>query len=473
MMRTRTTMMMRTAVIALAMTLTVTATPAMAQEHGGSISNTHNDLWVVVGDVANDRGISPGPDGVIVQEIISFRNLNATVSNDYGIVFIPDEFTILAGYPRITNYNWTYQVKNYAVVLSNETSAFEKAYTGVTGSTFSLDPGDLGPDDPFATHPRANATYGWRVVVVADGDYNITTVEGGTVTTLVDAPTVIDLGPLDLPVIGQVEHVADEEELVDLTSRAKLTVYIGLKAGFYKFQVDDMAFMPGTTISMEVKYGGYTTYDGGVEFAKLLFTQRLVHVNIYASSDLVARVFSTASGTDVQLSPVEEGGRGEPITFETSSSFRVAVGPPADDGLTLGEIGRYALLLVIIGGLLFLALRGGRRRDEEPSGAETGEEGADADKEPGGGDDVDEDIDGIEDRIKETRSAIEGLQAQKASFLELIKELDRQHGGGDLPDDEWEEQRAEAKGQAVKVMKEISLEETSLVELEARLEDLS
>ena len=475
MMRQSTKTLSASTLVVLTIALIMSAAPAVVQgEHTGSISNTHNDLWVVVGDATNDRGIVPIPDRVVVQELISFQNVNVDLIRDYGIVFLPEEFTIIGGYPLVVSYNWTYQVNNYTVVLTNNTFAFEKGYTGVTGSTLSLDPGDLGPDDPFAPHPRVNATYEWHVVVVEDDGYNITTVEGGIVTTLVDAPTVIDLAPLDLPPLGQTEHVADEGELLDLSRNATLIRYEGFKDGFYRFRIDGKFFMPGASLSIEVRYLGYTTYDGGVEFEKLLFTQRLVHVHIYtpSSSDLLARVFTSAGDTRTQLSPTESGGKGEPIAFETSSTFEVIVGPLEDEGLSIGAVGRYVLLAVIIGGLLFLALRGGRRRGGPSGDQGKGEDDDDLDEEEVEDDEVDDDMYAIEERINSQHLTIAGLEESKASHLEMIKDLDRQHDEGDLGDDEWEDQRASAKAEAVAVMKDLASEELTLEDLEERLEDL-
>ena len=475
MMRRSTNTISASTLLVLTVALIMSAAPAVAQgEHSGSISNTHNDLWVVVGDAANDRGIVPIQDRVVVQELISFRNINLDIIHDYGIVFISPEFTILDGYPQVVSYNWTYQVANYTIVLSNGTFAFETGYTGVTGSSFSLDPEDLGPDDPFAQHPRVNATYNWRVVVVEDDGYNITTVEGGTVTTLIDAPTVIDLEPLDLPPLGETEHVADEAELLELSRKATLPPHEVLKEGFYRFLIDGTVFMPGVSISIEVRYIGYTTYDGGVEFEKLLFTQRLVHVHIYtpSPSDLLVRVFASAGDTRTQLSPTEEGGKGLPIAFETSSTFEVKVGPVEDEGLSMGAVGRYVLLAVIIGGLLFLALRGGRRRGGLSGDQGDGEDDDDLDDGEDADDQGDEDPDEIEERIDSQRVMIEGLEEDKASHLEMIKELDRQHDEGDLGDDDWKEQRAGAKAEAVAIMKELASEQQTLEELEERLEDL-
>jgi hypothetical protein len=434
--------------IAIAMVvLTALPTGAAALEHGGSMTNTHNDLSIVAGDAGNPLGLLPGTGNVVVKELISFESDDPLKVPDYGIVYIPPQFTIDTGYPKLVSYMWEFNVKNYTVVLRNDTDEFVWNITGVAGETVSIDPGDLGPDEPTGAHPKVNATYNWSAEVVNDHGSSIMAFIGGQVTLDGAAATVIDLSPLGLPPLGDNTYEPDAANLAGMSRDLVLEKHLDLKDGFYRLRIGDMAFELGVRMMVEVRYHAMLGGDDRVKVDKLLFTSRQVHIDVYIPSDMEVKAFDTALGQGIPLSPTSvSGGQGEPTSFSATGSFRVELGPPGEEATDWAKMGRYALLTGLIVVLLALILWSPRRGKGE---------GEDIDGDEGEGEDEEEHGDEDDDEVEDERVALvrTGLEERKAELLEGIRDLDDLHDDGELDDEEWEARRAELKAEAVSVMK--------------------
>jgi hypothetical protein len=421
--------------VAIAM-IVLTSVPmgAAAQEHGGSMKNTHNDLFIVAEDAGNPLGLLPGTGNVIVHEVISFASEDPHKVPDYGIVYIPPAFTIDTGFPELVSYVWEFHVKNYTVALRNETDGFEWNITGVVGTTVAIDPGDLGPDEPAGAHPKANATYNWSVMVVNEHNSSIMAFAGGMATLDGTTPTVIDLTPLGLPPLGDNTYEPDAAGLAAMERDLVLEKHLDLKDGFYRLRIEGMAFELGVQMTLEVRYHARLGNDDRIKVEKLLFTSRQVHIDVYIPAHMDVKAYDTTLEQDINLAPTSVSeAEGEPTTFSVVGSFRVEIGPPGEEGTDWAKIGRYALLFGLIVALLALILWSPKRGKGE-------------------GTEEDEDVD--EEGYDEEEERAE-LEERKAELLAEIRELDEQHDEGGLDDEEWEERRAELKAEAVEVMKEL------------------
>ena len=416
-------------------------TGAVAQVHGGSITNTHNDLHIVAEDAGNPLGLLPGTGNVVVQELIYLESDDPHRVPTYGIVYIPPDFTIDTGYPELVSYVWDFHVANYTVVLRNETDEFEWNITGVVVSSVTIDPGDLRPDEPSGAHPKVNATYNWSAEVVNDHNSSIMAFDGGQVTLDGAAPTVIDLAPLGLPPIGDNTYEPDSTELAAIGMGLVLEKHLDLKDGFYRLRIVGMAFEYGVRMTVQFRYHARLGSDDRIDVEKLLFTNRQVHVDVYIPAHFEVTAYDTTLDQDVLLTPaIVSTEEGEPTRFSVLSSFRIELGPPGEEGTDWAKIGRYALLSGLIVVLLAFILWSPRR--DRGEGAEEEEEYAEE-----GHDEDEGDVDEEEERAE--------LQERKAELLEEIRELDDQHDEGVLEDAEWEERRAELKAEAVEVMREL------------------
>jgi uncharacterized membrane protein len=483
-----------------AFVLTLVAPSGLGQEHGGSLSNTHNDLWIIVDDAENPFDLGGGRGSIVIRETIAMASIDPNRTRDYAIIFIAPEFTIDPGYPRLLSYEWEYTVANYTLMLVNETDAFEQNITGIIGDSHELAAGDLGPDDPEAPHPRANATYNWSVKVVDYGGHEIMTFFGGNVTTTANETTPFDLAPLGLPPLGENLDQADTGRLIDLTFDSLLEPHEILKDGFYKFSIGDMQFYEGVTFTLEFRYSAILQGAERISFEKLLFTSRPVHIEVFTPSDLDVKVFSSAGSTKAPMSPTEtSSGPGLPTKYSTSGTFSIEVRPEGEGETDAASIGRYVLLFGVIAILLVAILWTGpgrrSKKDDERSELiaikeEILEDIKDLDEQHDNGEISDKEwdrrrkelkeeavevmrsIDGqdakgmaapdTEDRVQtgqddgldvEDRAEQAELLETKAEVLAEIKDLDKRHDRGDLTDDEWEQERAELKAEAVETMR--------------------
>lgn len=417
--------------------LAVSAAPVAAQEpaHGGSMSNTHNDLYVVQGESQNPDGLDAGYGNVLVRETISFANDDPAKVPGYGIVYITPEASIQPTYPRVTAYTWDYTVANYTLELFNETTGYTGNWTGIVGEGFQLLPGDdLNPDEAGQPHPRVNATYLWAVKVVSTENREIFFHEGGQVTTGVFNATVFDFSGLGLPALGEHDHEADVDELVQLTLRLLLEDHPSLKEGFYRLWVNGMVFEYGMSITVEVRYLLTMEAERAV-IDKLVFNPRTIHVDVYHPGGMEALMYMDVGGKGPKVPPNQgSSGAGVPTTFTTSDTFSLVIQEEGVDSTDWGLIGRYALLGVLIAVLLFLVLWSGpRKRGEEEDGEGTDEEEEDP----------------------EIAQARKELEQRKAAILQQIKDLDRRHDDGELGEGVWKRRRKSLKARAVEVMRQV------------------
>lgn len=422
--------------LVLVLALVVTAVPTAAQEpsHGGSMANTHNDLYVVQGDAQNPNGLDAGYGNVLVRETISFANDDPAKVPDYGIVYMTPEGDMQPTYPRVTAYTWDYKVANYTLELYNETTGYTGNWTGIVGDSFQLLPGnDLNPDEDGQPHPRVNATYLWTVKVVSTEDREIFFYEGGEVTTEIFNATAFDLSTLELPVLGDHHHEADADELIQLTLRLWLEDHPSLKDGFYRMWVSGMVFEYGMAITIEVRYL-LTARDGRVVIEKLVFNARTIHVDVYHSRDMEVLMTMDVGGKGPKVSPTQSSSEGgEPTTFTTSDTFSLVIQEEGTDSTDWGLYGRYALLGALIAVLLFLVLWSGPRK----RGREEDEDEEEEDEDP------------------EVAQARRELEDRKTAILEQIKDLDRRHDDGEMGDGVWKRRRTSLKARAVGVIKQI------------------
>ena len=129
--------------------------------HGGAITNTHNDLVVVQGDAENPEDLEARYGSAEIRETISFANEDPNRTTDYGIVYITPHATIDGDTFRVLSFTWEYVVANYTIMLYNLTDDWWGNLTGYTSDVVTIQPEELGPDEPGAFHPRANASYFW------------------------------------------------------------------------------------------------------------------------------------------------------------------------------------------------------------------------------------------------------------------------------------------------------------------------
>jgi hypothetical protein len=413
--------------------LTIVAFPAVAQDpqHGGSMTNTHNDIYIVQGSAENPLQINPGPGKVEVKETISFANDDPLKVPDYGIVYVDPRFTIHTPTARITEFTWDYTVTNFTLQLFNVTTEYWGNFTGIVNETHSLAPGtDLNPDEDGQPHPRVNATYLWQVKVVSAEGSEIMTYPGGEVVTEIFNDTVFDLAPLGLPPLGETNHEAGEDELNDLWVRAILEPHPTLKDGFYRFRISEMVFEYGMSLTIEVRYTGQMV-GNKINMDKLVFNPRLTHTDVYLQGGMEVFIRDQVGGEGIQIPPTETSpGAGEPTKFTTEETFSLTIREKGADGTDWGLYGRYALLAILIVALLFLVLWSGRSKPT-----------------------VDDEDDWEED--PETAAKRAELEDRKTAILAQIKELDQRHEDGKLGTGVYNRKRKRMKAQAVDVMREL------------------
>ncbi len=456
-------------VLALLILCTVAADALGQQQHGGAMPNSGNDVLVVEGDAENPSNIDAGYGFVLVREEISFEMTDPEQVTDYGIVYIPPEFAMDNGYPRMSRYRWDYDVANYTVQLTNSTSGYVGNFTNVTGDTFTLTPEDLNPDEPGEPDPRVNSTYDWNVLVVDTRGHPIMNFTGGEVTTNATEPTVIDLAPLELPDLGPGTVEASIGDLVLMTYNLYLEPYTTLTDGFYKMRIRGMTFEYGMAISIIVQYRGEIEGDK-IKFDKLIFLERPVVMDIYLTKGMDLVVYDGAEGLGPPLSPTHEStGAGDPTTFETITTFSVKIMEEGTDSTDWGLYMRYAALFGVVLLLLFLVLWSGPRgkgKDEDLDG-EDGEDGeaVEAD-EDGEVEEAKEEVPPVvpekppkrkrPPKEKSVSKRIEELEERKANLVKELKGLDARHVDGKISDKDWKATRAALKVRTVEVMMELA-----------------
>jgi hypothetical protein len=428
-MRARTAMAMMATFIMLVMV----AIPAAAEEpsHGGSLTNTHNDLYVVQGDAENPSGIDDGYGNMFVKETISFANDDPMKVPDYGIVYVDPTYDADPNTPIVTRYTHVYTIANYTLQLINITDDYVGNFTGFVTTTAALLPGiDLGPEGAEEPHPKVNDTYLWQVWAVTEQNLQLISEFGGEATTEVFNATVFDWSDLPLPEIGPHTYEADQSDLTQLTIRSKLEPHPSLSDGWYRFRITDEVFEYGVTLTIELRYTGEMV-DGRVVMDKMVFTPRPIHVDVYHESEIEVLMFSDAQGKGSQIPPTQtSSGPGEATKFTAERTFSLVVQEEGDEGTDWALYGRYALLGILIGVLLLLVLWTGK-------GKGSGEPEEDVDEEP---------------EVAKRRAE---LEERKAAIVAQIKELDRRHDEGEIGKGVWNRKRRSLKGQAVAVMREL------------------
>lgn len=424
--RTATTMMM-------AMTLLVlVALPAAAEEpsHGGSLTNTHNDLYVVQGDAENPQGIETGYGFMDFKETISFANDDPLKVPDYGVIYVDPSFSPDPNTPIVVKYTHEYTIVNYTLQLINVTDGYVGNFTGFTTTTASLQPGiDLGPEGSGEPHPKVNATYLWQAWTVTAQNRQLLNEFGGETTTEIFNATVFDWSDLPLDEIGPHEYEADASDLTQLTIRSVMEDHPDLSDGWYRFWITDEVFEYGINLTIELRYTGEMS-GGKVVMNKLIFNPRPIHVDVYHKSDIEVLMYNDVEGKGSLISPTQSSsGPGDPTKFTYESTLSLVVQKEGTDGTDWAQYGRYALLGLLIAVLLFLVLWSGRGK-----GSTEREE-------------VEEDPEVAGKRAE--------LEARKAAILAQIKELDRRHDEGELGEGVWNRKRKTLKGRAVEVMREL------------------
>ncbi len=420
--------------LALAMLMLV-ASPAIAQtpSHGGSLTNTHNDIYIVESDAQNPQGIDAGYEGLFVKETISFSNDDPLKVPDYGIVYVDPSFSPDSSTPIVVAYTHEYTIANYTLQLINLTDSWAGNLTGFTSTSATLQPGtDLGPEGPDEPHPKVNATYQWRVHAISEQNRTMVSETGGEVTTEIFNDTVLDWSTLGLPTIGPHSYEADSADLAEMTLQSKMEPHPSLSDGWYRFRIGEEVFEYGVNLTIELRYSG--VMDGGsITMNKLVFTERIIHLDVYHRTKVDVLMFSDIGGKGIQISPTQaSSGPGEPTKFTHSTTFSLIVREEGAEGETdWGLYGRYALLAILIVVLLFLVLWSGR--DKRP-------------REDGEGELVED---------PETAAKRAQLQSRKDKVLAELKELDRRHDEGEIGEGVWKRKRRSLKNRYVEVMREL------------------
>ena len=422
-----------TAMMATITLLVMVAPPAAAEEpsHGGSLTNTHNDLYIVEGDAENPSGIDAGYGYMFVKETISFTNDDPLKVPDYGIVYVDPTYDADPNTPIVTRYTHDYTIANYTLQLINVTDDYVGNFTGFEATTAALLPGiDLGLEGAEEPHPKVNATYLWQVWAVTEQNRQLLGEFGGEATTEIFNATVFDWSDLPLPEIGPHTYEADPSDLTQMTIRSQLEPHPSLSDGWYRFRITDEVFEYGVNLTIELRYTD-DMVEGRVVMDKLVFTPRPIHVDVYHGSDIEVLMFSDVQGKGSQIPPTQtSSGPGDPTKFSAEQTFSLVVQEEGVEGTDWGLYGRYALLGILIVVLLVLVLWSGKGKGS--SGPE---------------EDVDE-----EPEVAQRRAE---LEERKAAVLAQIKELDRRHDEGELGEGVWTRKRRSLKGKAVEVMREL------------------
>jgi len=358
------------------------ATSAGAQQHGGTLLNTGNEITIAGAGATNGLGLSPAPGHVVIRDIVHLEN-PTNRSIDYGIVYVPTEYLMYMGFPRVLSFARDYTVGNFTVVISNTSLGFSRAITGLTGTDLTLD----------TTGLDTGVLYTWDVAVVEVRGFNVTTVTGGTILLEgLNDTVVLRLTQLGLPPVGPNREVADAADLANLTARVKLEPHELLVEGFYRLRLQNMTFLPGVDLTVELRFGGLAGEGGSMELGELLFTERPVDIEVYMQGELEVLLFSVVGTAEVPVAPasshLDEASGTLVVRFLTTSTFRLAVQSPEgkNGGTDWGMVARWAVLVVAIGIIVSIILYPGRKEGAGAAPREEGEEPAG----PGPEDDEDE-----------------------------------------------------------------------------------
>jgi hypothetical protein len=404
-------------VLLMLSTALLAAMPAGAQQHGGSLLNTGNEITVIGSSATDGLGLSPAPGHVLIRDVTHLENPSFGPI-DYGIVYVPPEFVMYTSYPKVLSFARDYTVSNFTVMISNVSQGFFRNITGLNGSDFRLDSWD----------PWKSAHYTWDVAVVEARGFNVTTVKGGDILLGdVNDFAILPLSQLGLPPIGPNREVADAADLVDLTSRVQLEAHELLVEGFYRLRLQNMTFLPGVNMTVELRFGGMAGKGGSMELGELLFTERPVEIEVYVQDELDVRLFSVIGTAETPVAPasshIDEASGIQIVRFFTTTSFRFAVQPPfgEDQGTDWGMVARWAVLVIAIGIIVSIILYPGRKAKE---GAEPIEEG---DSPAGSETDDDED----DDENPEGAAPDDELARLEAERDAKVREMREQYAKGE------------------------------------------
>jgi hypothetical protein len=420
-------------ITAIAM-LTLVASPATAQEpsHGGSLTNTHNDLYIVQEDAENPQGIEARYGELFVKETISFANDDPLKVPDYAIVYADPTFWPDPATPIVVKYSHDYTIVNYTLQLANVFDGWVGNFTGYNGTSATLQPGiDLNPEGDEEPHPRVNTSYLWNVWAVTAQNRQLLVEYGGEVVTEIFNDTTFDWSDVITPEMAKGPHLfeANASDLARLTISSVMEPHPSLSEGWYRFRITDQVFEYGVNITIELRYTGEMV-DRKVVMNKLIFTPRTIHVDIYHKGKMEILMYNGEAGQGDQIPPTKAStGSGDATAFTYESTFSLVVREEGSESTDWSQLGRYALLGVLIVFLLFLVLWSGRsketRSDEE------------------------------DEEDEETAELREDLEARKAEILGQLKELDQRHEDGDIGEGIYNRKRRALKAKAVEVMKEL------------------
>jgi len=398
----------------------IAAMPAGAQQHGGSLLNTGNEITVVGTGATDGLGLSPAPGHVLIRDVVHLENpTNRPI--DYGIVYVPPEFVMHTGFPKVLSFARDYTVSNYTVMISNASLGYFRNITGLNGSDYRL----------LSWDPRTSAHYAWDVAVVEARGFNVTTVRGGDIL-LGDVHdfAILPLSQLGLPPVGPNREVADAADLDELTTRVQLEPHELLVEGFYRLRLQNMSFLPGVDLTVELRFGGLAGKGGSMELGELLFTERPVEIEVYVHGELDVRLFSVIGTAETPVAPASshlDEASGTLVTkFYTTTSFKLTVQSPKGEGggTDWGMVARWAVLIVAMGIIVSIILYPGRKPREGAEPFEDGEEPAGP--EP---DDVDEDEE--VDESPEESSPDDELARLEAERDAKVREMREQYLKGE------------------------------------------
>jgi hypothetical protein len=175
---------------------------------------------------------------------------------------------------------------------------------------------------------------------------------------------------------------------------------------------------------------------------KLIFNARPIHVDVYLKGATQVLMYTDVDGKGTQVSPTQvPTGAGDPTRFTFDLTFSLVVQEEGADGTDWGQYGRYVILAVLIGVLLFLVLWSGK-----------GKGPSDGDREA------------KESPDKASRRA--HLEEERRSLMAQIKELDRRHEAGELGTGVHNRKRKTLKTRTVEVMRQLEELEGPLAEVE-------
>jgi hypothetical protein len=405
------------------------ATPAGAQQHGGSLLNTGNGITVVGAGATSGLGLSPAPGHVLIRDVVYLDNPTSG-SIDYGIVYVPPEYLMYTGYPKVLSFARDYTVGNFTVVISNTSLWFSRAITGLTRTDLTLD----------TTGLDTGVLYTWDVTVVEVRGFNVTTVTGGTILLEgLNDTVVLRLTQLGLPPVGPNREVADADDLANLTARVKLEPHELLVEGFYRLRLQNMTFLPGVDLTVEMRFGGLAGKGGSMELGELLFTERPVDIEVHMQGEPSVRLFSVVGTAELPVAPasshLDEASGTLVVKFLTTSSFRLAVQPPAgkDQGTDWGMVARWAVLVVAIGIIVSVILYPGRKGGGE---AAPGEEDEEPEEPAGSG--PEDDADEVPEEPAADDDELARLEAERDAKVREMREQYVRAERGEISKDDME-----------------------------------